>query len=250
MTNAPTHTKPSTHTIRYELPSCRLHVTGPGSDQADQQEELTISELSGFQLQIIHPGFMMSAALYTGNKERLEALVSAVLPYSRHLVSGQPKRFGDDAAAVAILPWDRGHRLKLRSGVAGKPPIQLQLDDMELADMVRCLDLCLHDPRVSLGIATPPMRGLRKRELLNRQPWWRHAAAPVGGLSIVAAVFGLAMVVPVPERFLRKGEEPVTTEVISETEILPEVEVITEPDDGNVQEPSALQELPAPASQP
>ena len=258
---------PSTRSLVYTLPCCQLQVTGAASGQ---QEEPTITAFSSFKLLVVDPKFGVRRLFLNGDRKRLEALVSTVLPYSRYLVSGQPRRFGDDKAPIAILPWDKGHRLRIQSDAAGAQPVELQLDDTELADVVYCLDRCLHDPRVSLEIAVPPMRGLRKRELLNRQPWWQRVAAPLGGLSTVAVLLGLATVVPIPERFLQDEEQPVTEEVepaavvesrefeitpdgAQELEITPEFEVTAEPaeqENGVVQPPPVLLEPPVAEEQP
>lgn len=250
---------PSTQNLVYTLPCCQLQVTGSGSGQ---QEQPAISDFSHFKLLVVDPSFGVDRFFLSGDRERLEALVSTLLPYARYLVSGQPRPFGDDEAPIAILPWDKGHRLRLQSDAARKKnekPVELQLDDTELADVVYCLDRCLHDPRVSLGIAVPPMRGLRKRELLNRQPLWQRVAAPLGGLSTVVALLGLAMVVPIPERFLQEEEPPVAAEEapaaegeyrefevtpdgVQELEITPEVEVTPEPaeQEGGVAQPPPI----------
>ena len=46
----------------------------------------------------------------------------------------------------------------------------MQLDDGELANMVRCLDAVISDSRLQLNMVAPTMQGLRERELLNRLP--------------------------------------------------------------------------------
>ena len=74
---------------------------------------------------------------------------------------------------------------------------------------LRCLDAVIHDPRLQLDIAAPPMQGLRERELLNRLPLGRRLAAPLGGLVLTMALVGLGFLVPVPERFRVADEEQV-----------------------------------------
>ena len=104
----------------------------------------------------------------------------------------------------------------------------MQLDDGELANMVRCLDAVIHDPRLQLDITAPPMQGLRERELLNRLPLGRRLAAPLGGLALTMALMGLGFLVPVPERFRVTDEEQVIpAEVEPETTDPIEVELET-----------------------
>ena len=86
-----------------------------------------------------------------GRKEHLMALMQVVLPYARHLISGVDRPVGGARPAGG----DRGnsgggHRLQLRSSQPDTPPLEVRLDDAELADLVRVLDQVRLDGRVTL----------------------------------------------------------------------------------------------------
>ena len=179
------------HMIQYMLLGCRLHLVGQGVEDGDNS---TITELKQFTLSLEDHVSLM------GNRPHLEALVETLLPYARHIVSAQAREFKSVNGEVSITPWHRGHRLRLRNE-NGSTRNDVQLDDGELANVVRCLDAMIHDPRFQLDITAPPMQGLRERELLNRLPLRRRLAAPLGGLVLTAALVGLVFLVPVPERF-------------------------------------------------
>ena len=178
------------HTIQYMLLGCRLHLVGQGAEDGDNS---TITELKQFTLNL------EDHVSLVGDRPHLEALVETLLPYARHVVSAQAREYKSANRKVSITPWHRGHRLRLRNE-NGSTRNDVQLDDGELANMVRCLDAVIHDPRFQLDITAPPMQGLRERELLNRLPLRRRLAAPLGGLVLTMALMGLGFLVPVPER--------------------------------------------------
>ena len=128
-------------TTRYEQTSCRLIVEGL-PDLSAGQDASTIGILTGFTM-----GLAGQTEL-EGKREHLQALLSAVIPYARHLLSGVPKAFGAADAPVAIAPGETGHQLELRSSQPNTPPLTLRLDDAELSDLVRCLDQLRLDSRL------------------------------------------------------------------------------------------------------
>jgi hypothetical protein len=84
------------------------------------------------------------------------------------------------------------------SGQSGNPSLDLELDDAELADLVRVLDQLRLDPRVKLPLAVPSARPLRSGELIGRIPIQRRLAAPVGGVAVLALATALAVLLPPP----------------------------------------------------
>ena len=188
------------HSIQYMLLGCRLNLLGQGAEDGDNS---TLTELKQFTLDL------EEHVRLTGGRLHLEALVETLLPYARHIISGQAKEFKSANGRVSIAPWHRGHRLRLQEDGGGPGNYDVQLDDGELANMVRCLDAVVHDPRFQLDMAAPPMQGLRERELHNRLPLRRRLVAPLGGLALTMALVGLGFLVPVPERFrATDSEEP------------------------------------------
>ena len=180
------------HSIQYTLLGCRLHLLGQGAEDGDNS---TITELKQLTLDL------EDHVRLTGGQMHLEALVQTLLPYARHIISGQTREFTSANGTVSITPFHRGHRLRFQKDGGSREKYDVQLDDGELANVVRCLDAVIHDPRLQVDITAPPMQGLRERELRNRLPLRRRLAAPVGGLALTMVLVGLGFLVPVPERF-------------------------------------------------
>lgn len=177
---------------RYEQTSCRLVLEGLPDLSAGQSGD-NLGILTGFSLELA------GRPQLEGKREHLEALMAVVLAYARHLLSGQARPFGREDAPVAIEPGDDGHRLELRSSQPDTPPLQLQLDDAELADLVRCLDQLRFDPRIGMPFELPSPKPLRRREFRRRQPLRQLLAAPLAGVGalLVAAVL-IALIPPTP----------------------------------------------------
>lgn len=177
-------------TSRYEQTSCRLVLEGL-PDLSAGHDGQTLGILTGFTLALA------GRTELEGKREHLLALMAVVLPYARHLLSGLPRAFGAADEPVAISHGDGGsHTLELRSSQPGTPPLSLQLDDAELADLVRCLDQLRLDPRLALGLAVSPPQPLRRRELRHRQPLAQRLAAPLAGAGTLAVVAALLALLP------------------------------------------------------
>ena len=129
-------------------------------DLSAGQEGETIGILSGWRLQLI------GAPELEGTRDHLEALMNAVMPYARHQLSGVRRRFGGDDSFVAIEPNGDRHQLELRSSRAGVEPLQLNIDDAELSDLVRCLD------RLRLTNAFPCPGRFRRIVCRRAAIWW------------------------------------------------------------------------------
>lgn len=179
-------------TLRYDQLSCRLQVEGFPDVSIGQAPE-TVGIITGWSLQ------WLGRPELEGEREHLLALLQVVLPYARHQISAVGRRFGDEASPVTIEPGDSGrHRLILRSSQSGNPSLTLDLDDAELADLVRVLDALRLDPRLQLPLTLPTAQPLRSRELAERLPLPRRLAAPVGGLAAVSVLAAVALLLPLP----------------------------------------------------
>lgn len=179
-------------TLRYDQLSCRLQVEG-FPDVSIGQGPDAVGIITGWTLQWI------GRPELEGEREHLLALMQVVLPYARHQISAVGRRFGDAESPVSIEPAELGqHHLILRSSQSGQPSLTLDLDDAELADLVRVLDALRFDPRLQLPLPLPSPQPLRSRELAERLPLPRRLAAPVGGLAAVSALAALALLLPVP----------------------------------------------------
>lgn len=179
-------------TLRYDQLSCRLQVEG-FPDVSIGQGPDAVGIITGWSLQ------WLGRPELEGEREHLLALLRVVLPYARHQISSVGRRFGDDASPVTIEPAESGqHRLILRSSQSGNPSLTLELDDAELADLVRVLDALRLDARLQLPMTLPTPQPLRSRELAERLPLPRRLAAPVGGLAAVSLLAALSLLLPLP----------------------------------------------------
>ncbi|MEB3296847.1 MAG: DUF4335 domain-containing protein [Cyanobacteriota bacterium] len=184
-------------TLRFDQISCRLEVEGLPDVSAGQDQE-AVGIVTGWTLR------WAGRPELEGRKEHLECLMTVVLPYARHLLSGVQRRFGKESEPVEIGPHqDGGHELLLRSSQPDTPPLRLRLDDAELIDLVRVLDQVRSDPRLRLELPVPRSRPLRLRELDQRRPLARRLAAPMGGAFALMTCAGLALSLtqPLPSLF-------------------------------------------------
>lgn len=177
---------------RYEQISCRLTVEG-FPDVSTGQGSQAIGILTGWSLALA------GHTELEGKREHLEALLQVVAPYARHLISAAPRAFGDPVSPVAVHPEGSRHRLELRSSQPNTPPMALHLDDAELADLVRCLDQLLLDPRLQLDLQAPTPQPLRRSELRKRVPLGRRLAAPLCGIAALGLAGSLSWMVPTPK---------------------------------------------------
>jgi hypothetical protein len=187
---------------RYDQASCRLQVEGL-PDVSIGQSSQAIGIITGWQLQLT------GRPELEGRKEHLIALAEAVLPYARHLLSGVSRPFGGSGAPVTIEPVNvepgtaggrprSGHQLILRSSQPDTPALTLQLDDAELADLVRCLDRLRLDALLQVPLELPTPQPLRQQELQARIPLRQRLAAPVGGVLALGLLAALGWLLPTP----------------------------------------------------
>ena len=178
---------------RYEQTAARLVVEGY-PDRSDGQEGDTIGILSAWRLQLV------GAPDLEGTRDHLEALMAAVMPYARHQLSGISARFGTNQSFVGIEAVGGKHQLHLRSSREGVKPLQLLLDDADLADLVRCLDRLRLDEKVKLQWTYPEDRPLARKELVERIPLLRRLGpAALGGLLLSFST-AMALLLPLPPR--------------------------------------------------
>jgi hypothetical protein len=179
-------------TSRYEQTSCRLVLEGLPDLSAGQNAE-TIGILTRFSLALAGKTEM------EGEREHLQAMLAVVLPYARQLLSGVRKPCGNAKQPIEIRPLNQGHQLELRSRQANTPPLLLDLDDAELADLVRCLDRMQLDEKVAVPLERPVPQPLRRSELVTRLPLQRRLAAPLVGISALLISAALASLLPTPK---------------------------------------------------
>lgn len=183
---------PVKQTLRYDQVSCRLQVEGLPDVSIGQGGE-ALGIITGWSLR------WSGRPELEGRKEHLLALMAVVLPYARHLISGVARPFGGAESPVTIAPREQGgHSLELRSSQPDVAPLTVELDDAELADLVRVLDQLRLDARLQVKLELPEPQPLHPREVLERVPLRRRLVAPLGGAAAVAAAAALGLLLPEP----------------------------------------------------
>ena len=179
-------------TLRFDQISCRLQVEGV-PDVSTGQGGNAIGIITGWSLH------WAGRPELEGKKEHLLALIQTVLPYARRLISDAAGAIGSGSDPVEIRPAGAGsHRLLLRSSQPDTPPLDVQLDDAELADLVRVLDQLRTDARLQLSLELPAALPLRSRELGGRIPRRQRLAAPAAAVLALAVSGTAALLWPTP----------------------------------------------------
>tara|TARA_Y100001968_G_scaffold330842_1_gene383746 strand:- start:470 stop:1069 length:600 start_codon:yes stop_codon:yes gene_type:complete len=129
---------------RYDQNSVSLVLSGmPDVSNGDSDEIIGI--LSSWSLKII------GSPVLEGKKEHLDNLMDVILEYSRSYISGIRKKLESKENIVTIYPFGFKHKLLLRSTQKNVKPLEIILDDAELSDLTRCLDLLRFDKRIKLN---------------------------------------------------------------------------------------------------
>ena len=128
---------------RFDQSSSSLELAGM-PDVSNGDSEKTIGILSSWNLRII------GSPLLEGEKEHLDNLMQVVLQYSKSYISGIRKTFISNKKIVTISPYGVNHKLLLNSTKKEFKPLEIILDDSELSDLTRCLDLLIIDPRFNI----------------------------------------------------------------------------------------------------
>jgi hypothetical protein len=178
---------------RYDQTAARLEVDGL-PDFSSGHGDSVIGILSAWRLQLV------GAPELEGKRDHLEALMAVVFPYARHQISGVSRPEGWSHHPVSIRPIDGGHQLGLKSSQPDVPPLEIKLDDADLAALLRCLDALRADDRVAISWPEIINHPLSRRELVERVPLVRRLAAPAFGGVALVVVGVMAMVVPIPSQ--------------------------------------------------
>ena len=128
---------------RFDQNSSSLELAGM-PDVSKGDSENTIGIISSWTLKII------GSPLLEGEKEHLENLMQVVLRYTRSYVSGIRQTFISTKNIVTITPYGENHKLLLNSTKKDVMPLEIILDDAELSDLTRCLDLLRFDSRFNI----------------------------------------------------------------------------------------------------
>jgi hypothetical protein len=179
-------------TLRFDQISCRLQVEGLPDVSTGQSGDV-LGIITGWSLQ------WAGRPELEGRKEHLLALMQAVLPYARLLISGAGRPLTSPGQEVDIAPAaGGGHQLLLRSSQPGTEPLTVVLDDAELSDLVRVLDQLRLDRRLLLKLDIPEDRPLRGREVSHRIPRRQRLAAPAAAVLALALSTAASLLWPTP----------------------------------------------------
>jgi hypothetical protein len=180
--------------LLYEQSSCRLELKGFPDVSAQplgvDGRPSILAILTSWELNL------GQRASLQGKREHLEALVETALPYVRSIVSGVRHKQTSKTAVVILAPRGRGHQLQLHSSQPNIPPLDLQLDDAELADLTQCLDQMLLDPRQGLRFEIP---ALKPQKLVSTGPSMQHWAAPAVAMAAISVCALVAVFLPIPK---------------------------------------------------
>ena len=146
---------------KFEQDSSSLELAGM-PDVSNGDAEDTIGILSSWTLKII------GSPQLEGEKEHLDNLMQVILQYSRSYISGIRSTIISNKKIVTISPFGMQHKLFLKSTKKGVKPLEIILDDSELSDLTRCLDLLRFDSRLSIRWDINKDRPFSKKYILSR----------------------------------------------------------------------------------
>tara|TARA_B100000579_G_scaffold434559_1_gene455713 strand:- start:73 stop:672 length:600 start_codon:yes stop_codon:yes gene_type:complete len=129
---------------KFDQNSSSLELEGM-PDVSNGDPEDTVGILSSWTLKII------GSPPLGGEKEHLDNLMQVILQYSRSYISGIRKTFISNKKIVTISPLGNNHKLLLNSTKEDVKPLEIILDDSELSDLTRCLDLLRFDHRFNIN---------------------------------------------------------------------------------------------------
>tara|TARA_B100000214_G_scaffold277522_1_gene207363 strand:+ start:13 stop:618 length:606 start_codon:yes stop_codon:yes gene_type:complete len=145
---------------RFDQDSSSLEVLGM-PDVSNGDSVNTIGILSTWSLKII------GSPRLEGEKEHLDNLMQVILQYSRSYISGVRKTFISNKRIVTISPYGMSHKLVLNSTKKEVKPLEIILDDSELSDLTRCLDLLRFDRRLNIKWNINKDKPFSKKYILN-----------------------------------------------------------------------------------
>ena len=145
---------------RFNQDSSSLLLSGmPDVSNGDSEE--TIGIVSSWTLKII------GSPVLEGEKEHLDNLMDVILQYSRSYILGIRKTFTSKKKIVTISPFGISHKLLLNSTRKEVKPLEIIIDDAELSDLTRCLDLLRFDHRFNIKWDIKDEKPLNKKSIFN-----------------------------------------------------------------------------------
>ena len=128
---------------KFQQNSASLEISGV-PDVSNGDSDKTIGIITSWSLKII------GSPLLEGEKQHLENLMQVILQYSRSYISGIRNTYTSEKNIVKIYPFGTKHKLLLTSTQKNIKPLEITLDDSELSDLIRCIDLLRCDSRIKV----------------------------------------------------------------------------------------------------
>ncbi len=196
-------------TYQYDQNSSSLKIDGLPDISAGDSEQ-TIGILSSWTLKII--GF----PLLEGKREHLDNLMQVVLKYSRYYISGFRESFVSPQKTVVISPLGGKHKLLLNSTQEHVDPLEIILDDSELSDLTRCLDLLRFDERININWTFESDKPFRKGYVKNKLSTPYNYLSPFCASFIFILISALFLLVPTEKHNYQTEDKVIKRVLISD----------------------------------
>ena len=195
-------------TYRFDQNSSSLELAGM-PDVSNGDSEDTIGILSSWTLKTI------GSPILEGEKDHLDNLMQVIFQYSRSYLSGFRKTFTSNKQIVTISPFGISHKLLLNSTRKGVKPLEIILDDSELSDLTRCLDLLRFDPRFNIRWDINQERPFSKRYILTNASNYKINLNFFYAFLLFLFTSSLLLILPTNNKFELR-ETTNTSKIISE----------------------------------
>ena len=179
---------------KFNQNSSSLELSGM-PDVSNGDSEKTIGIISSWNLKII------GSPLLEGEKEHLDNLMQVIFQYSRSYVSGVRNTFISNKNIVTIAPFNLNHKLTLKSTKKGIKPLEIILDDSELSDLTRCLDLLRFDSRFNIRWSVETDRPFRKRYILKNKLKSRNNSSLINSFLIFILSSCIFILIPLNNKY-------------------------------------------------
>ncbi len=142
---------------------------------------------------------LIGLTVLEGKKEHLVDLLYVILSYSRCCISGLTHSISDQSNSIRISAVKEGHELMLRSSKMDIEPLSIVLDDAELLDLTRCLDMILLDSCVAIGWILPISSPFLSNKFSIKPIHIRKLINPLVGISCFCLTAFTFLNLPVPQ---------------------------------------------------
>ena len=179
---------------RFDQNSSSLVLSGM-PDVSNGDSDNTIGIISSWTLKII------GSPLLEGEKQHLDNLMQVILQYSRLSIYGIRKIITSKQNIVKIVPFGNNHKLLLNSTKKDVKPLEIVLDDAELSDLTRCLDLLRFDSRFNITWDINLEIPFTKKYILNNMKKSRRHYSFIYAFILFISTGSLLLFIPLNNNF-------------------------------------------------